>query len=257
MPGRTLRIGRPQVDVVPPGPDLPDDGRTVVLYAPTWEGDRPSMSYGSAASHGPALVRALLADPRYRVVVRPHPRTGLVQAEVRAALTELRQLVRRANAADPSAQHLWDTGTPFGWHLAACDVCVTDISAVAYDWLATRKPLVVTEPVSAEAEVDRSGLIGTLDLLRAEDAGATASLVARLLSQGRDPALDAQAEHYYGDLTPGASMQRFLTAMAQVIERREAALARRDAAAPPAPTDDAPRSDETGTAPTPQGPDEP
>ena len=49
---RTLEIGRPQADhFAGETPYTPDD-RTVVLYAPTWEGDRPAAAYGSIASHG-------------------------------------------------------------------------------------------------------------------------------------------------------------------------------------------------------------
>lgn len=227
--GRTTRIGRPQVDVVAPAPPLPDDGRTVVLYAPTWEGDRPSMSYSSVASHGEALVRTLLADPRFRVVVRAHPRTGGTDPVVRDALHRLRRLVRDAVRDDPAAGHLWDDGTAFGWHLHRCDICITDISAVAYDWLATRKPLLVTEPVSPDAVVDRTGLVGALRLVRAEDAGhVTARLTGDALTADRG-VLEGQAAYYYGDLGPGASMQRFLDAVQEVVDRREAVLAGRAA----------------------------
>ncbi len=63
---RTFSIGRPQADHYSGElPYAPDD-RTVVLYAPTWEGDRPSAHYGSIASHGEALVTALLATGRHR-----------------------------------------------------------------------------------------------------------------------------------------------------------------------------------------------
>ncbi len=58
---RTIEIGRPQADHYSGAlPYTPDD-RTVVLYAPTWEGDRPSAHYGSIRTHGEALVAALLA----------------------------------------------------------------------------------------------------------------------------------------------------------------------------------------------------
>lgn len=62
---KTIRIGRPQLDTPPAttGPALPEDDRTVVLYAPTTEGDRPSMRYSSLASHGVAMMQALLASP--------------------------------------------------------------------------------------------------------------------------------------------------------------------------------------------------
>ena len=52
---RVLEIGRPQADhFAGELPFTPDD-RTVVLYAPTWEGDRPAAAYGSIASHGERL----------------------------------------------------------------------------------------------------------------------------------------------------------------------------------------------------------
>ena len=56
-------------------------GSARVWYAPTWEGDRPSIAYGSLASHGVAIIEALLADPSVRVIYRPHPRTGYASAD--------------------------------------------------------------------------------------------------------------------------------------------------------------------------------
>ena len=54
---RVLEIGRPQADhFAGQLPFTPDD-RTVVLYAPTWEGDRPAAAYGSIASHGNSRCR--------------------------------------------------------------------------------------------------------------------------------------------------------------------------------------------------------
>ncbi|OUD80966.1 hypothetical protein BC477_18145 [Clavibacter michiganensis subsp. michiganensis] len=71
---RAIPIGRPQADHYSGElPYAPDD-RTVVLYAPTWEGDRAAAAYGSIASHGVPLVRDLIATGRHRVVYRPHPR---------------------------------------------------------------------------------------------------------------------------------------------------------------------------------------
>ena len=49
---RAIPIGRPQADHYSGELPYTPDERQVVLYAPTWEGDRPSASYGSVASHG-------------------------------------------------------------------------------------------------------------------------------------------------------------------------------------------------------------
>jgi hypothetical protein len=221
---RTVPIGRPQVDAPPAGPVLPPSGRTTVLYAPTWEGDRPSMAYGSLVSHGDAIVDALLADPAVRLVVRPHPRSGTSDPATGAALRRLRGRVEAAARRQPEAGHLWDDATPFGWHLRACDACVTDISAVAYDWLATNKPLVLTRPISPDAIVETAGLGGRLPLLDAAEAGRVRDRLAEAAEPGAAAVRAALVERYYGDMTPGASLRRFLDAVRTLVVERDRRL---------------------------------
>jgi len=221
-----IEVGRPQVDVDYPAPPLPRDGRTVVLFAPTWEGDRASMRYSSVESHGPALVRSLLATGRHRVIYRPHPRTGIVLRSTKAAHDEIVRLIEAANKADASAGHVVDTSGGFGWQLSVSDVAVMDISAVAYDWLATAKPLLVTQPAEPRAQLPESGLVRELDLFTATDAARAASVVDAAVTQP-DESHAALVRRYFGDTTPGASMARFLDACDDVIRERSAALAAR------------------------------
>ncbi|WP_076259316.1 CDP-glycerol glycerophosphotransferase family protein [Intrasporangium flavum] len=216
---RAVEIGRPQNDTTYPAPHLPADGRTTVLYAPTWEGDRPSMAYGSIATHGEAMLTALLADPRFRVVYRPHPRSGAFQRSYGAASARLAALVEQANAADPTAHHLVDTRTAFGWHLTALDACITDVSAVALDWLATGKPLVLTRPSSPSAEVEPTRLNTSVPLVPAADAGGIVAVLDAAVGQP-DEARAAVVEHYFGDTAPGAATARFVAASTELIESR-------------------------------------
>src|SRR5699024_8071380 len=150
---------------------------TVVLYAPTWEGDRPAAAYGSIASHGVALTEAILASPAHRLVYRPHPRSGVIDREYRAANERIIAAIAAANAADPAAQHVFDDGPDLGWQLAAADVAITDISAMVYDRLATGKPIIVARPVSPDAEVDEDGFLGSAAWLASDRAGDVLSLV--------------------------------------------------------------------------------
>lgn len=226
-PQRLVEIGRPQVDVDWPGPELPRDDRTTVLYAPTWEGDRPSMSYSSLLSHGEALVASLLGTGRHRVVYRPHPRTGVQDSRYRRAH---RAVVAAIKAADPAAAHVVDTGRDFGWQVRAADVCVCDVSAVAFDWLASGKPIVLTKPVAPTAVLGSEGLAARAPLLTAAEAPQAAELVDRVRSTP-DAGMAELTRDHFGDTTPGASMGRFLRAASQVIERRQEAQARRHAAA--------------------------
>src|SRR5690606_36773966 len=150
---RAIEIGRPQADHYSGTlPYTPDD-RLVVLYAPTWEGDRPSAHYGSISSHGVALVRAVLASGRHRLIYRPHPRSGFVDDDYGAANRRITAAIAAANASDASAHHVYDDGPELGWQLSAADIAIVDISAMVYDRLAADKPLLITRPVDPEAVI--------------------------------------------------------------------------------------------------------
>lgn len=217
---RTFAIGRPQADHY--SGDLPytPDDRRVVLYAPTWEGDRPAAHYGSILTHGEALVSALLATGRHRVIYRPHPRSGVVDAAYGAANDRIIAALGAANAADPAAQHVHDTGADLGWQLAAADLAVVDISAMVYDRLAAGKPLLVTRPVDPEALVDDTGYLSDAEWL---DADSAADIVARAERVLDDPDAVARLDHwvryYFGDTAPGASTERFHAAVRALMER--------------------------------------
>jgi hypothetical protein len=228
---KTIRIGRPQLDNPPAttGPALPDDGRVVVFYAPTTEGDRPSMRYSSLASHGVAMMQALLASPRHRVIFRPHARTGLFSEEHAVARDQINAMIAAANAADPTAGHIADATPTFDWQIQAADVCIADISAVVIDWLTTGKPIVVTKPVNPAAPVPTEGYIATADLLADQQAGQIVEILDRVCG---DEALAEQRRewtfHYFGDTTPGAAMQAWLDACRRVREERDQMLAGHD-----------------------------
>jgi hypothetical protein len=219
---RAIPIGRPQADHFAGELPYPADGRTVVLYAPTWEGDRESAAYGSIASHGVALVAALLADPAYRVVYRPHPRSGVIDEDYGAANRAIVGAIAAANAADPSAHHVFDDGNDLGWQLAGADVAISDISAMVYDRLATGKPLIVTRPVSDRADVDESGYLGSAEWLTAENAADIVAVVDRVQHSEQARAnLDFWVRRHFGDTTPGVATARFHAAVEQLVAEWE------------------------------------
>ena len=210
---RTLAVGRPQLDYSYPGaPPWPRESGLRVWYAPTWEGDRPSIAYGSLASHGVAIIEALLADPSIRIIYRPHARTGYASPEHRDADRTVRGLLARAGN-----RHLVDRES-YGWQWDFADACITDISAVAYDWLATGKPLVITE-ASPSAYRPASPLLDALPLLGAAEAG---DVVSRIRALQGDPAATEQlrglAYHYFGDVSAQQSSKRFEDAIERAYQ---------------------------------------
>jgi hypothetical protein len=201
---RTLLVGRPQLDYTYQGaPSWARDSGIRVWYAPTWAGDRPSIAYGSLASHGVAIIEALLADPSIRVIYRPHPRTRYTTREHRDADKAVCTLLARTGD-----RHLVDRDG-YGWQWDFADACITDVSAVAYDWLATGKPLVITEPAPS-AYRPISPLLDTLPLLGVAEAGEVLSKIRAL--QGDSAAgeqLRDLAYHYFGDVSAQQSTKRF------------------------------------------------
>ncbi len=224
---RTIEIGRPQADHYSGTLPYTPDGRTVVLYAPTWEGDRPSAHYGSILTHGEALVKALLATGSHRVIYRPHPRSGVVNPEYGAANKRIIAALAAANQADPRAQHVYDDGPDLGWQLAAAEVAIVDISAMVYDRLAADKPLFITRPADPAAAIDTHGYLSACEWLDASAAPDIVAATERVLS---DPDAVARLEqwvtHYFGDTTPGAATARFHAAVQRLMDDWESWYAR-------------------------------
>jgi len=215
-------IGRPQLDTPHGSTRRAAPGRTTVLYAPTWEGDRPSMAYSSVESHGRAIVRAFVDSPRHRLVYRPHPRTGWTRAEAGEVDEEMREAIRDAARRHPEAGHRVDEDPHFGPQMEEADVMICDVSAVALDFLPTGKPLVVTKPARPEATVDRSGVLGSVYNLPVAKLHDLAALVDGWVADDvRREDRTRWVQHYFGDVTPGASMQRFLAACDEAIQLRD------------------------------------
>ena len=149
-PEQLVVVGRPQLaHIRRAGPDR-SDGRRTVLYAPTWEGNFDGVDYSSVASMGEQVVETLL-DPALdlRVLFKPHPATGKRLAAAGEALARIERRVTEAGldhrVVDPGPESLYRAFND-------ADVLVADISSVVADFLASRKPYLVTNPRGAAVE---------------------------------------------------------------------------------------------------------
>ncbi len=232
-----IPIGRPQLDslpVVSTGSGHLD--RPTVLYAPTWEGAQPSVAYGSIASHGVRLARALLDSGRAVLVYRPHPLAGVTDPLYGTADAQIRALVAEAQRREPSAGHRVETEGPLEASFADADLLICDVSAVAMDWLPSGKPFVVTQPADAAAATAATAMLDLVPRLTVEDLPGVVDLVVGLIADDtdRDKRLEL-VDYYLGDVSPGASTKRFLEACAHVIDRRDQAWAAITARGPAGP----------------------
>lgn len=226
---RCVEVGRPQLDALAPAsaPTVRSGDRTTVLYAPTWEGANPSVAYGSLDVLGPDLARAVVADPGLRFLYRPHPLTGVRSTTYGQADAEVRAVVASAVADDPDARHAVRTEGELAESFAQADLLVCDISAAATEWLPTLRPLVVTDVAAPWASVASTPLLELTPRLRVADVGDAAALVRQQVLDDRTwEERRRLVEYYLGDVTPGASLARFVDACESAIERHEVELAR-------------------------------
>ncbi|MCC3772852.1 hypothetical protein [Streptomyces sp. UNOC14_S4] len=93
-----VEVGRPQLAPIQPYAGAPAaDACTTVLYAPTWEGWDGEPGNTSVMLAGENIVRALLADPKVRLLYKPHPMTGSVDPRAGRANERIQAMIREAN----------------------------------------------------------------------------------------------------------------------------------------------------------------
>ena len=177
LPGRP-RLARDRAcgcSTRPPGRATGPASRTARSPATASRSSRPSSPTRSPGD--------LPAAPPYRAVLRRH---AAADRAIRAARCE------------DGDRHLVDAGG-YGWQWDFADACVTDISAVAYDWLATGKPLVITEPARGRVP-PAVALLDELPLLSSAEASASCRESARCkLIRNRREQLLGLTCHYFGD----------------------------------------------------------
>jgi CDP-glycerol glycerophosphotransferase (TagB/SpsB family) len=186
------------------------------------------MAYSSVISHGEPLLRSLLESGDFRVVYRPHPRTGANRADFAAADHRLRALVR-APQDDAAGPHHVDLTPTWDTRSALADLLIGDISAVATDWMTTGKPIIVTVPASHEAYLDVDTVLGAVPGIDAADVGRAAELVRVEPGGGHAARRQAWVAWTMGDTTPGASLRRFLLVCDDLVEQRGRELSARAA----------------------------
>ena len=217
---RLIKIGRPGLDYVTSV--LPSSDRPTLCYAPTWEGDRPSMRYSSVPTFGVELLRRLLASKQYRVIFRPHPFTGKHSAAAQRGIEAIRELMAAAATDDPHGGHQVNESDEFNDLAAGVDLLVCDNSAVLVDFLATGRPMILTEPDAESVPLPTGGVADAAYRVSASDVETVEELLT--VAFGDDPLAAARGEvvdRYFGDVAPGAATGRFLQAIDDLIVRRD------------------------------------
>ncbi len=230
---KLVRVGRPQLDL-DLAPVLSRASRPTLMYAPTWEGDTPSMDYTSLPRYGLSLVQQVLTSSAFRVVYKPHPRVIDGSQEVVAAHNQIVRALEASNGAlEETERHVIEIEDSILPMFADCDVLVSDVSSVALDWLylRTEAPLWVCDPYDDREELVRaSPLAAHTSVLDGSSLdGIPDALVASIGDGALRDARETARRLYFGDLAPGDSTRQFLDAVDVLVARREELLAEKQA----------------------------
>lgn len=199
---RFVVIGRPQVEpLLTAGPREPG-APVVVLYAPTFEGYYAETAHSSLDTMGPAMVRRLLERfPDVQVWFKPHPASGVVRPAMLAAIAEIEGLL----ATGPHVVVDRRPELTLTDCLARADVLVSDISSVVSDYLATRRPVVVTNPAGLAPDDFRAAYPSQRGsyLVAPDLAGFDEAIADALGPDPLRPEREALVGYLLGDLPDG------------------------------------------------------
>jgi hypothetical protein len=214
-------VGRPQLaEIRRAVPPTEEDQRLVVLYAPTWEGFFDEADYSSVAGMGERIVRGVL-DAGAVLRFKPHPLTGHRLPAAAKAREAIEDLLRRAGDGSGVVPN-----TPDALYAAfnEADVLISDISSVITDFLASRKPYLVTNPRDVPDADFRAQFpsAGAAELLGTDVAALPAALADAAGTDPRRAAREALAEYLLG--AEADPLAAFLDEVDHFVDRASARI---------------------------------
>jgi hypothetical protein len=223
-----VRVGRPQLDLEVE-PALRESTRMTYTYAPTWEGEDDANNYSSVDRYGPQIIEALLAQPNARVIYKPHPRVvDSDDPRIRRGHEAITRAIESAAKADPTAGHVVLVAADMLGVIRCTDILVADVSSVTLDFLYLRPgaPILLTDRRS-----NRTALLAESPLAEAAyviDSTSIATLTSDLpgveSDDQRAQARITMRNHYFDELAPGESTERFWAELRHAMDQHDTAL---------------------------------
>ena len=221
-------IGRPQLDVLSE-PLAVDQSRRILIYAPTWQGDQEANNYSSLDVYGKKIMKALLGQPNATVIYKPHPR--IVDNKVpewRKFHQQIIKMIDEANANNPVAEHKFMTGDPMP-ALQAGDLLIADVSSVTTDYLYLQPEGVLficdrrtnTDLFNQVAPVSKA-----IPIIDSSNIDQLPELIQEyLVNYPRREEYNQIRTYYFGEGGPGASLNRFIKMVSDLIRTRDERVA--------------------------------
>ena len=213
-----VKIGRPQFDYVKKVKKNFD--RKVILYAPTDESTHISMRYTSIERLGLKIIDAILKNPEYQLVYRPHPSTGKNSKTVAQINDKIIKKVEESeNGTVEKDLNAIDL-------LSVVDLAIFDNSSLIIDFLHFDRPMFATNMFMPEYhDIKPFKMLKGCTMLDEENINDLSTLISEQLD--KDPLKEQRArirEYYLGNYKKGESTQIFIQKVLEVMEERDRLL---------------------------------
>lgn len=238
---RFIKIGRPQLehiekvskpDVAKKDPTVLDEqllfgnstveDRKVVLYAPTWEATHESMNYTSLNDYGLQIIDEILADPNLYLIYKPHPNTGSRLVETKKIND---QIIKRLTGHYKAQVVIGGDINSLYEHV---DLAIFDNSAVAIDYLATDKPMLMTDMFYKTTERnDKPFITNGAIMINSNNFNEIITIIHREMEEDTIKLNRNKVKRYFlGDVDyiNKESTKNFLAAIEMICDERDQAL---------------------------------
>ncbi|WP_367106729.1 CDP-glycerol glycerophosphotransferase family protein [uncultured Psychrobacter sp.] len=216
-----IKVGRPQLENIPQRDKFKTD-KTVVLYAPTWEGTHESMNFSSLQEFELSMVEQLMKNSDCFVVYKPHPNTGSRDANIKNINEAIIKMLDEYEHGEVILSG--DINSIYS-HV---DICVFDNSAVAIDYLKLDKPMLMTDMFHrVKGRVDKPIITGAARMIKPLDAINIVSIIREELELDTRKIERQKIKQYFlgdFDYENGESTDTFVTQVLEACKERDMLL---------------------------------
>lgn len=224
--GKFVQIGRPQLEhihIIPmPFPDINKEEQKVILYAPTWEATHETMNYTSLDDYGLSIVETILNNPNYFLIYKPHPNTGNRKTETDLINKSIIKFI-----SNHERGRVFTSGDINSLY-SHIDLAIFDNSAVAIDYLAVDKPMLMNDMFyKTPNRQDSPIIIQAARMLRQDDIMNLEQIIQQELKNDTLKIQRQQIKEYYlgqFDYINKESTQAFISFISDLCIERDKEL---------------------------------
>ncbi len=218
-----VQTGRPQLDFIE-SIKLDTLGKTVVIYAPTWEATHRSMRYTSVDIYGEKIVDTILGDEQYYFIYKPHPNLGANDKNILDIHHAILKKIEKSNQAITITDRDVNDIYPI------VDFAIFDMSSIMTDYLNVNKPFTLADVFDPSVHKTQDyNVLKACNSLTQDNIDDLLSIIKNEIEN--DPMKSERVaikELYLGNYKKGESIHKFINSVSGIISQRDREVLQRN-----------------------------